>query len=471
MRSIIILKYYFSVAKGAELVMITLYTNDNKLRIGKKEKQRLYIPVPIKFWMCHLISIIWTGFSIYVSLPWLKDFSKIVTYPAALLIISGIAYIPGYLNAFLVASLILDRQPSFKNECPDKIITVLIAARNEADRIRETISYIAKQDYAGKIKVMIIDNGSTDRTAEKARHAGRRMNLDLSVLREDKPGKFNALNTGLKHTSTDLVVTLDADTLLHKSAIRYLVARIESAPESVCAVAGSVLVRNSRRLLLAKIQEWDYFLGIASIKRLQGLYQGTLVAQGAYSIYRTESIKEIGGWPDAIGEDIVLTWNLLRQGGLTYFEPLAVAFTDVPTTLYSFARQRSRWARGMIEALKQVKPWQQPQVYTKYMTGINLVMPFLDFSYTLFWLPGMLLAFFGIFWIVGPMTLLVLPLTLLSYGILYSYQLYVFRRLNLRVRKNLWGFIVFVLFYQMLMSPISVWGYLQEFLQLKRIWK
>lgn len=75
------------------------------------------------------------------------------------------------------------------------------------------------------------------------------------------------------------MVSLDADTLLHKSAIRYLVSRIKSAPKEVCAVAGSVLVRNSRKNLLTRLQEWDYFLGIASIKRMQGLYQGTLVAQ------------------------------------------------------------------------------------------------------------------------------------------------------------------------------------------------
>ncbi|KUO77694.1 MAG: glycosyl transferase [Clostridia bacterium BRH_c25] len=434
-------------------------------------KSRLYIPVSVKFWLCHMISILWISFSVYISFPWLRDFSKIVTFPAALIIISGIAYIPGYLNAFLVAGLMLDRQPPFKNKYPVKSITVLIAARNEGEKIARTIDYIARQDYAGKIKALIIDNGSNDNTAINALNAGKALKLDISVIREENPGKFNALNTGLKHTLTDLVITLDADTLLHKSAVRYLAARIESAPKEVCAVAGSILVKNSRHNLLAKIQEWDYFLGIASIKRLQGLYQGTLVAQGAYSIYKTESVKVIGGWPDAIGEDIVLTWNLLKQGGLTYFEPLAIAFTDVPTTIYSFSRQRSRWARGMIEALKQVKPWQQPQIYTKYLTGINLIMPFLDFSYTLFWLPGLVLACFGVYWIVGPMTLLVIPLTLLSYGILYAYQMYVFRHLNLKVRKNIWGFILFVLFYQMIMSPISVWGYLQEFLKLERIWK
>ncbi|WP_284680754.1 glycosyltransferase [Aceticella autotrophica] len=72
-----------------------------------------------------------------------------------------------------------------------------------------------------------------------------------------------------------------------------------------------------------------YFLGIASVKRMQGLYQGTLVAQGAYSIYKTEAVKLVGGWPDAIGEDIVLTWKFLKQNMKVYFEPLAVAFTEV----------------------------------------------------------------------------------------------------------------------------------------------
>jgi biofilm PGA synthesis N-glycosyltransferase PgaC len=320
-------------------------------------KKKFYIPVQVKFIISHIFSILWTGLSIYLSLNWLRDFSKIVTLPVAIIVITGIAYVPGYLNTFLVISLILDRQPPLKNENPDKEVTILIAARNEEDKIENTLSYIAKQDYKGKCNVFVIDNGSTDATASTAINAAKKFNLDVTVLREENPGKYNALNTGLKYTATDYVITLDADTLLHKSAVRYLVARIESAPDTVCAVAGSILVRNSRDNLLTKIQEWDYFLGIASIKRLQGLYQGTLVAQGAYSLYKTKNVIEVGGWPNAIGEDIVLTWNLLEKGWSTYFEPMAVAFTDVPVNLRAFARQRSRWARGMIEALKQIKPW------------------------------------------------------------------------------------------------------------------
>src|SRR4029078_13531218 len=87
-----------------------------------------------------------------------------------------------------------------------------------------------------------------------------------------------------------------------------------SAPPDTVAVAGSVLVCNSRDNLLTKMQEWDYFLGIAAVKRVQGLYQSTLVAQGAFSLYRTERVREIGGWPDAIGEDIVVTLRLMAGG-------------------------------------------------------------------------------------------------------------------------------------------------------------
>jgi len=161
----------------------------------------------------------------------------------------------------------------------------------------------------------------------------------------------------------------------------------------------------------------------------------------------------------------------LKRDWRVYFEPLAVAFTSVPNSFRAFARQRSRWARGMIEALKEIKPWQQPKLYSKYLTGINLMIPYLDISYTCFWLPGLILACFGYFWIVGPATLLVLPLTFASYAVLYAYQKYVFRRLNLRVRKNRSGFVLFLLCYQMIMSPVSVWGYAQEAFRLKRVWK
>lgn len=303
-----------------------------------------------------------------------------------------------------------------------QFLSILIAAYNEGKRIYNTLKYIQNQDYQGSIEVIVIDNASKDQTASEVQRAIKDLQMNIRMIYENKPGKFYALNQGLTEVKTKYVITLDADTIIHQSAIRGLIARIESSPNDVAAIAGSVLVRNSRVNLWTKIQEWDYFLGIASFKRLQGLYQGTLVAQGAFSLYNTNALVEITGWPNAIGEDIVVTWTLLERKNKVYFEPLAVAFTDAPTTLLHFIRQRSRWARGMIEGLKAIKPWEQPLVYTKYLTGVNLIMPFMDIIYTLFWIPGLVLALFGHYWIVGPMTVLVLPLTLISFGKLYFYQ-------------------------------------------------
>lgn len=430
-----------------------------------------YISVKMKFWISQLIAVSWMTLSIVLSLPWVHDLEQYIPSFVAIAVIAGISYIPGYMNAFMIASLLVDRQPTFKTLAPKEDITIVIACRNEEKGIGETLNQIAKQDHEGKIDVIVVDNGSIDRTAEVAKELGKQLGLDILVVEETRPGKHHALNRALPLVTTRYVVTLDADTLLHPQAIRYIVARMLSAPADVSAVAGAVLVRNSRDNFLSKIQEWDYFLGIASIKRLQGLYQGTLVAQGAFSLYETDAIRNIGGWPDAIGEDIVLTWRLLGTNQRVFFEPLAVAFTDVPTTFKHFFRQRSRWARGMIEALKVIKPWQQPIMFARFLTGYNLLMPYLDFVYTFCWLPGLVAAFFGHYWIVGPITLLVLPLALLQNMILYRYQKYVFRTLDLKIRRNRWGFVAFVLCYQMIMSPVSVCGYFQECLKLGRVWK
>jgi biofilm PGA synthesis N-glycosyltransferase PgaC len=414
----------------------------------------------------------WLALSVWLSLPWLRDTSDAVGVVPAVSLLLFVAWIPGLLVAFLTVSLLIDRQPALRVISPTDPVTIIVAARNERMSISDTLERIAAQDHAGPITILLADNGSDDGTAVVAAEAATRLGLDFAVVREQRPGKSHALNAALTAVRTALVITVDADTALHHGAVRALVARLRAAPPDVSAVAGAVLVRNSRASIWTRMQEWDYFLGIASIKRMQGLYQGTLVAQGAFSLYRTEELRAVGGWPDAIGEDIVVTWELMRRGGRVYFEPLAVAFTDVPERFRQFARQRARWARGMIEGLRAVPPWRQPRGMTRVMTGVDLVIPLLDLTYTFVWLPGLLLACFGVYWIVGPYTLLVLPLTLLANLLLYRYQLrQVFAPLRLRVRSNRSGYLLYIVAYQMIMSPVSVLGYAQEVLGLRRRWK
>jgi biofilm PGA synthesis N-glycosyltransferase PgaC len=445
---------------------------DSEPSLATLPRRRPYIPVRTKFALSLLGALLWVAFSVWLSLPWVRDLGEVTGPVAAVTVIAVVAYLPGGVVAFLAVSLVLDRQPPLRVVSPTQPVSIIIAARNEAAGIGTTLRYLALQDYAGPVSVILADNGSTDGTARVARRAARQLGVRLTVMREKRPGKSHALNSALARVRTGLVVTLDADTLPHRTALRHLVARLESSSEQVVSVAGSMLVRNSRDGFWARMQEWDYFLGIASVKRMQGLYQGTLVAQGAFSLYRTEALRAVGGWPDAIGEDIVVTWKLLAGHGLVYFEPLAVAFTDVPVTLRHLAIQRARWARGMLEGLRTVPPWRQPSPMARALTGLDVLIPVLDLGYTFLWLPGLVLACFGHFWLVGPWTLFVLPITLAVNYLLYRFQRrQVFDRLGLRVRRNGTGFVAYVVLYQAVMSPVAVYGYAQELLGTRRRWK
>jgi biofilm PGA synthesis N-glycosyltransferase PgaC len=436
------------------------------------EEPRWYLTVNQKFTISVVFAFIWLGFSIWISIPWVHGLATHISLAAAIIIVTLLAFLPGFIVSLLFAALILDRQPPLKVSSPRVPVTILIAARNEEAAIEGTLESIAEQDYEGELKVFLIDNGSSDDTIKLARAAAAATDLRLEIFEESQPGKNFALNLGLSRVTTELVVTVDADTLLQRSAVRLLVARLESSPAEVAAVAGCVLVRNTRHTFWTRIQTWDYFLGIASVKRMQGLFQTTLVAQGAFSLYRTDCLREVEGWPDAIGEDIVLTWRMMETGARVYFEPLAVSFTNAPETFQVFARQRSRWARGMIEGLRMVPPWRQQHGLAKVFTALDIAIPLLDTAYVFLWIPGLVLACFGYFWIVGPMTIAVLPLTIGVYAMLFHFQnTRVFKPLGLTVRRSRRSFVLFVIFYQVFMSTFSVIGYTQELTRRRRKWK
>lgn len=421
---------------------------------ARAPRKRYYVPVKLKFLIATSVAVLWLLLSLYLAQPWLEDLSLVVGRVPAILIIALIALIPGFLNAHILTSVLLDAPPPLPEDQALPPVSILIAAYNEADNIPETFRGIRGQDYPSEIEIVVVDDGSTDSTREIL------ASLDiphLKVVEADHGGKAKALNEGLKHATNDIVVCIDADTYLHPQAVRRIVTRLLTDPPHTAAVAGCVLAKNSRDSFMAKLQEWDYFTGIASAKRQQSLYQGTLVAQGAFSAFRTDLIRRVQGWPPVIGEDIVLTWALLKEGWRIGFEPTAVGFTKVPTTFKGFFRQRKRWARGMIEGLKKYgMAVLRTSPLPGFFIGVDFIIPFLDFAYTFAFLPGIILAITGRYYIVGPTTLLVLPIALLIVVLLFFKQKRVFEILGLKVRRNFLGFFLYMLIYQAIMSPITL---------------
>lgn len=417
-----------------------------------------------KFSLAIIFAIIWTSLSIWLAIPWYTDMVHFLGFWLSLVIIVGIAIIPGCMNAFIVASLFLDRRPP-RTQFPDyPDVTILVAAYNEESGIVNTIESIAAQSYPGGIRALILDDGSTDRTADMVAPFVEKYPWLELVSDKKNHGKSHVLNVGLGMTKTDLVITVDGDCELHYHAILHIVERYMSDPDETVAVAGAVLIKNHNASWATRVQEWDYFLGIGAIKRIQSFYHGTLVAQGAFSLYETDALREVDGWPHCVGEDIVVSWALLKDGHRIGFAEDAVVFTNAPETWKQFIRQRHRWSRGLIEAFKE--HWHLLFKLRLSMIYIwwNVAFPYLDLAYTLAFIPGVILALFGHYWIAGPLTLLLLPMALVINWIIYSAQTKTFVEYEIEPSNNIWSFMFYSFFYSIILQPACVVGYFKEVL-------
>jgi poly-beta-1,6-N-acetyl-D-glucosamine synthase len=440
--------------------------------VDRSPGNRFYVTVRHKFVIATTFALGWFLVSLWLAQPWIQELSEVVgplfAYPTVLLI----ALVPGFLNAHILMSVLLDNPPPLPKAIMDNPkafppISILIAAYNEEENLPETLISVANQDYPAPVEIIVADDGSTDETVSILK-ALRMPNL--TVLQVEHGGKAVALTAGLRAVTHEITVCIDADTYLQPQALKRIVARLLTDPMHTAAVAGCVLVRNSRASVMTRLQEWDYFLGISSAKRQQALYQGTLVAQGAFSAFKTAALRQCDGWPTVIGEDIVLTWKLLSKGYRVGYEATALCFTNAPTGLRGFWRQRQRWARGMIEGLKRYGRLAWQGNLTGFFVGVDFVIPVIDLFYSVVFLPGIILALTGRYYIVGPMTLLVIPIAFLIVVLMMHKQKQVFQELNLKVRRNGFGFFFFMIFYQPLMSPVCLTGYLKEIAGARKRW-
>jgi biofilm PGA synthesis N-glycosyltransferase PgaC len=201
------------------------------------------------------------------------------------------------------------------------------------------------------------------------------------------------------------------------------------------------------------------------------MYHGTLVAQGAFSIYLRSALQEVGGWPECVGEDIVLTWGLLKNGHRIGYAEDAFVFTNAPTTFRQFALQRRRWSRGLVEALHHHEGLLfKPRRSVMFIWWNLLFLP-LDLIYTFIFLPGIVAAvFFHIFWIAGPMTLALVPLAGIWNLVIFRAQRRTLKEQDLKLRHNRGGLVFYLVVYTLLMQPVCVWGYWSELLGLTKRW-
>ncbi|WP_442875194.1 bifunctional polysaccharide deacetylase/glycosyltransferase family 2 protein [Actinoplanes sp. NBC_00393] len=224
-------------------------------------------------------------------------------------------------------------------------VSVIVPAYNEKEGIEAAVRSLACGDYP-EIEVVVVDDGSTDGTADLV----ERMGLpNVRVVRVPNGGKPNALNTGVALARHDLIVTVDGDTIFETDSIRRLVQPF--ADPSVGAVAGNVKVGN-RGTMVALWQHIEYVIGFNLDRRLYEVLNCMPTVPGAIGAFRREALAQVGGVSDeTLAEDTDVTMALCRAGWRVVYEENAKAWTEAPTTLEQLYRQRYRWSYGTMQAM------------------------------------------------------------------------------------------------------------------------
>jgi peptidoglycan-N-acetylglucosamine deacetylase len=252
---------------------------------------------------------------------------------------------------------IIDRFRKRKNYAtPDyqPKVAVLIPAYNEEKVIVRTIRSVMMSNYKN-IRIIVIDDGSTDKTYDTARAAypadiasGR-----LTVLTKPNGGKADALNFALERIDEEIYVGIDADGVIAHDAITNLVPHF--ANPKIGAVAGNAKVGN-RVNLWTRWQALEYITSQNFERRALDLFDVVMVVPGAIGAWRTAPVKTGGGYhSNTVAEDADLTMNILEQGYSVIYEDRALAFTEAPVNADGLIRQRFRWSFGILQAIYKHK--------------------------------------------------------------------------------------------------------------------
>jgi len=268
-------------------------------------------------------------------------------------------------------------------------VAVLIPAYNEETVVVRTIRSVLNSDYKN-LHVIVIDDGSLDRTAEVVTQAygaeiaaGR-----VQVLCKPNAGKAAALNYALEGMTEDVYVGIDADTVIATDAISKLIPHFED--QRIGAMAGNAKVGN-RVNLWTRWQALEYITSQNFERRALDLFHVVTVVPGAIGAWRTAAVKAAGGYPvNTVAEDADLTMNLLEQGYRVDYEDRSLAYTEAPIDMQGLMRQRFRWSFGTLQAVwkhraafirnKAMGLFALPNILV-FQMFLPLVSPFIDLMF------------------------------------------------------------------------------------------
>jgi biofilm PGA synthesis N-glycosyltransferase PgaC len=272
-------------------------------------------------------------------------------------------------------------------------VAIVVPCHNEEENVRDTISQLFRQQYPD-FEVIAINDGSLDSTLSILQEIARQDKRLRIINLISNQGKAIGLNTAALMTEKEFMVCVDSDTILDEHAVAWFMHHFVSGPR-VGAVTGNPRVRN-RSTLLGKVQVGEFSSILGLIKRAQRVYGRFFTVSGVISAFRKTALHEAGYWsPEALTEDIDISWKLQFKHWDIRYEPKALCWILMPETLSGLWAQRTRWAMGGVQTLFKFSPtllsWRTRRMW----------MIYLEYVLSLIWgyamLAALLLAVLGLF--------------------------------------------------------------------------
>ncbi|MEV6344968.1 bifunctional polysaccharide deacetylase/glycosyltransferase family 2 protein [Actinoplanes sp. NPDC051851] len=223
-------------------------------------------------------------------------------------------------------------------------VTVIVPAYNEKEIIADTLGSLVASTHP--IEIILVDDGSSDGTAEIAEGLGY---PNVTILRQENAGKSTALNNGIAHAGTEVVVMMDGDTVFEPDTVEKLVQPFSTA--EIGGVAGNAKVAN-RKGMIPIWQHIEYVVGFSIDRRAYDVMRCMATVPGAIGAFRKEALQQVNGLSeDTLAEDTDLTIAIIRAGWRVVYEERSRAWTEAPSTMGQLWRQRYRWSYGTMQAM------------------------------------------------------------------------------------------------------------------------
>lgn len=264
-------------------------------------------------------------------------------------------------------------QPPALTEYPP--VSILVPCHNEASNIEDTVEALLAINYP-TFEILLIDDGSTDTSPQMLDAMARKDSRIRVIHLAQNQGKAVGLNTAAMMAKYDFFLCIDGDSVVDPHCLHWMMRHLVNSPR-VGAVSGNPRIR-TRSTLIGRIQVGEFSSIIGLIKRAQRTYGKMFTVSGVMVCFRRAALHDAGYWnPDALTEDIDVSWRLQMRHWDVRFEPNALCWILMPETLRGLWRQRLRWSMGGTQVLFSQNGlfgrWRHRRmlpVYLEYFTSV-----------------------------------------------------------------------------------------------------